>query len=466
MDNNGNVTVAWISYGESDEYLLQTATKLNGVWQEPVTISLPDVNPLASSIAADNNGTITVAWVGRTTDTHTPIVQVTTKSLNEPWQEPITLAQHNLNGYYPQIAVDNSGNATVLWGSIVSGSYVVQASTRLQGTWQLTPDTIPGSQQMVAQPKIAGDGMGNVTAVWSNDTSVLASTKSVNGTWQPIPDVLSLPTFSLGFPDIAMDDSGNAVVVWMEKQDMEQPMYIQAVSKPFGGLWQPSPDILSPTNLSATSVQVAMDGSGNATAIWSLTTENGYAIQSATTSIVGLTVKTIVPTSGPTKGKNTVTITGTNFVDVTAVYFGSTPSPSFTVVSPLTIVAVVPPGKGTVDVTVTAESRTSPVTPADQYTYRRFKGKIKHYKKKLLVKTKWNKTVSTNAIGYEIFARNKKIATIPSQDDAQAIIHLHPHHAHHEISKKYRHYLEHKYKTCAIDNDGMKSAFTFLNLPR
>ncbi|MFF8786351.1 IPT/TIG domain-containing protein, partial [Streptomyces sp. NPDC015125] len=48
-----------------------------------------------------------------------------------------------------------------------------------------------------------------------------------------------------------------------------------------------------------------------------------------------------------------MTVTGTGFTGATAVRFGATPAPSFTVVSDTQITATTPPGTGTVQVTVT-----------------------------------------------------------------------------------------------------------------
>ncbi|MFG2094066.1 IPT/TIG domain-containing protein, partial [Streptomyces sp. NPDC048612] len=71
------------------------------------------------------------------------------------------------------------------------------------------------------------------------------------------------------------------------------------------------------------------------------------------------TVTSVSPNSGSTAGGTTVTVTGTGFTGATAVRFGATPSPSFTVNSDTQITATSPVGSGTVQVTVTTPSGTS-----------------------------------------------------------------------------------------------------------
>ncbi len=64
-----------------------------------------------------------------------------------------------------------------------------------------------------------------------------------------------------------------------------------------------------------------------------------------------------------------VTITGSNLSGVTAVDFGATASPGYSVTSSTTIVATVPPGTGHADVTVSNAAGSSIPTPGDQFSY-------------------------------------------------------------------------------------------------
>jgi hypothetical protein len=81
------------------------------------------------------------------------------------------------------------------------------------------------------------------------------------------------------------------------------------------------------------------------------------------------TVTKVEPSHGSTAGGTSVTITGTNFIGVTAVKFGSVEATSFKAQSGTSLTAVAPPGANTVDVTVTNAGGTSVTTPADQFTY-------------------------------------------------------------------------------------------------
>lgn len=87
-------------------------------------------------------------------------------------------------------------------------------------------------------------------------------------------------------------------------------------------------------------------------------------------SIAGPVVSSVMPNFGPTGGGTMVTITGMNFINVTAVFFGTTPATSFIVNSSTSITAVSPQhAAGTVDVRVATSQGTSPTTPDDQFTF-------------------------------------------------------------------------------------------------
>ena len=83
-----------------------------------------------------------------------------------------------------------------------------------------------------------------------------------------------------------------------------------------------------------------------------------------------LTVTSITPTVGSTVGGTTVTITGSGFSSGATVDFGTVAGTSVTDVSSTSITVVSPAEvTGTVNVTVTVNSRTSGTVSGDQFTY-------------------------------------------------------------------------------------------------
>lgn len=81
-------------------------------------------------------------------------------------------------------------------------------------------------------------------------------------------------------------------------------------------------------------------------------------------------ITSVSPSSGSISGGNVITITGSGFTGASAVDFGFRPATIFNVITDNSILATVPAGtSGTVDITVTAASQTSPFTRTSFYTY-------------------------------------------------------------------------------------------------
>jgi hypothetical protein len=101
---------------------------------------------------------------------------------------------------------------------------------------------------------------------------------------------------------------------------------------------------------------------------------NGTSIGTARSVSVGKpptpAVTKVAPAKGPAAGGTTVTITGKNLAEVSAVSFGSRPAASFTVKSASTITALSPGDAAeTVDVTVTSPGGTSATSLADHFKF-------------------------------------------------------------------------------------------------
>jgi alpha-tubulin suppressor-like RCC1 family protein len=81
------------------------------------------------------------------------------------------------------------------------------------------------------------------------------------------------------------------------------------------------------------------------------------------------TVTALNPNFGPQAGATSVTISGINLGEASAVRFGSLDASSFTVNSASSITATSPAGAGAVDVTVSTPTNTSAAGAADRFTY-------------------------------------------------------------------------------------------------
>ncbi|MFE6677912.1 IPT/TIG domain-containing protein [Streptomyces sp. NPDC057729] len=129
-----------------------------------------------------------------------------------------------------------------------------------------------------------------------------------------------------------------------------------ATSAHFGVNAASSFTVVSPTQLTAS----APTGGPGPVAV-TVTTPAGTSTQPVSYYYLGAPVlNAISAASGQVAGGNSVTLTGTNLLQATAVRFGATAATTYTIVSATEIRVVVPPGAaGTVPVTVTTPGGTS-----------------------------------------------------------------------------------------------------------
>jgi hypothetical protein len=136
----------------------------------------------------------------------------------------------------------------------------------------------------------------------------------------------------------------------------------------FGGSAGTGVTVLSPTSLTvvspahpAATVDVTVSTVGGASAV---TASDHYRYLAAPT------VTRVSPTSGPTSGGQSITITGSGYVTGATVSLGGVAAISVVVVSATSLTAHVPAhAGGTVDVRVTTAGGTSAAVKADHYTY-------------------------------------------------------------------------------------------------
>jgi hypothetical protein len=165
------------------------------------------------------------------------------------------------------------------------------------------------------------------------------------------------PTVSKVEPNVGPGGGGTSVTI-------TGTGFTGATAVKFGANSATSFTVNSPTSITAVSP------AGTGTVDVTVTASGGTSPTSAADQFTyGPTVTKIEPNRGSPGGGTTVTITGAGFTGATAVMFGATSAKSFTVNSATSITAVSPKGKGTVDITVTTPTGTSPTSAADQFTY-------------------------------------------------------------------------------------------------
>ncbi|MEU4345259.1 IPT/TIG domain-containing protein, partial [Nocardia sp. NPDC023852] len=229
-----------------------------------------------------------------------------------------------LGSVVPDSGPETGGNTVVLTGTDFTGATAVRFGANTAISFTVVSDT-----QITADVP-AGTGIVDVTVATAGGVS-----SPVRYTYVPVPALASIVP-------VSGPETGDNTVT-LTGADLAGVTAVR-----FGANTAVSFTVVSDTTITA----VVPTGTGliDVTVI----TAGGLSNPVTYTYIPAPTLTTVVPSSGPETGGNTVTLTGTGLTGAGAVDFGGTAAVSFTVVSDTEITAVAPAGTGTVTVTVTA----------------------------------------------------------------------------------------------------------------
>ena len=246
----------------------------------PVDLSAGGNNASTPQVAVDPAGDTVAVW--SRSNGFNEIVQAASRPAGGAWSGPVDLSAGGGNALEPQVAIDGSGNAVAVWSRSNGSRTVVQAAVMgAGGAWSPAVD-LSDAERNASAPQVAVDPAGNAVAVWSrfnglNDI-VQAASRRAGGAWSGPVD-LSVGGGNAGQAQVAIDGSGNAVAVWSRYDGAN--FIVQSSARAAGGGWSSPPTDLSAAGGPAGEPQVAVGGGGEAVAVWSRNDGANLIVQSA-----------------------------------------------------------------------------------------------------------------------------------------------------------------------------------------
>jgi len=198
-----------------------------------------------------------------------------------------------------------------------------------------------------------GEAAGSVDVTVSDPNGTSTASAAEVFTYVPVPTITRIT------PSSGPASGGTKVTIWGSN-------FVGTVSVHFGGKLATSVRALSSSELTATAP------SGSGTVYVTVSASGGSSKTTAAakyTFVPRPTVSKVTPVLGPTKGGTKVTIWGSNFVGTVWVSFGGKRGTGLRVLSSSEITVTVPPGSGTVHVTVFALGGSSRTTDTAMYRY-------------------------------------------------------------------------------------------------
>ncbi len=287
QSTNPNVAVSSTGYaiGVWSEYngqniKVRSSTHTTGAGWSACTYLTPDgINSYSPEIAMNASGNAIVVW--GSFDGESYLVSARLKPFGGSWSDILVLSEDGANAANPKVSIDSIGNIIVVWEKYEGAAVSIQAIRRTYyGVWGCPEDiSIPG--EYAFQPQIVSNTTGMSVAVWTGFDGVNLYTEASiydYGFWS-FPEYLSEYGFDSMGTDVDINCDGEAIAVWSGYDGCN--FTIQAAYLDSYQYWS-MPMVISEDGQDAYNAQVAIDPCGNAVAVWTRNDGNNYIAQSST----------------------------------------------------------------------------------------------------------------------------------------------------------------------------------------
>jgi hypothetical protein len=269
IDADGNAIAVWAQYDGAHNSIYANRYTPGGGWGTETVIESGTDNAGSPQIAIDGDGNAIAVW--HQNDGANLSIYANRYTAGGGWGTTATVIESGTGtAVSPQIAIDGDGNAIAVWQQYDGSHWNIYANRYTpSGGWGTTATVIESGTGTAYDPQIAIDGDGNAIAVWyqydGGHLSIYANRYTSGGGWDMTATVIESGTGDAYDPQIAIDGDGNAIVVWVQDDGSYDSIYANRYTS--GGGWGSATLIESGTG-DAYDSQIAIDGDGNAIAVW------------------------------------------------------------------------------------------------------------------------------------------------------------------------------------------------------
>jgi NADH:ubiquinone oxidoreductase subunit len=226
-------------------------------------------------VASDGNGNAIAVWSQY--DGTNDNIWANHYMSDTGWGKAVLIGRDNLgNAYYPQVAMDSSGNAIAVWHQRDGGADSIWANRYLSGQGWGIAETIETGTLTAIDPQIAMNSSGYAIVVWSyqhdgTTNNIWANRYQPDRGWDGARLIGKNAGYA-SYPQVDVDGHGDAIVVWSQTDGPNDNIWANRYrfAKGWDKGWGDA-TLIETDHGDAYYPQVAMDGSGNAIAVWSQT---------------------------------------------------------------------------------------------------------------------------------------------------------------------------------------------------
>ncbi len=295
INDNGDAIIVWVQH-DGANYRIYKSERNNWIWTHPVGLD-DSISPAGTDanyprVAMNTSGDAVIVWE-QSDGANWQIFK--SERRYGMWVNPLSIGDNispNFeDAYYPQTAMNDSGQAIITWEQRDGFRYQIFMSVFSNGAWVhpagLTDNISPDAGNAY-YPQVALNDSGNAVITWEQelDSGIVRIYKSElrNKIWThpgSITDSISVADTSAWLPQVAIDNKGNSIIVWYQRDSKNEAagkyQIFKSEFRAISGLpaqllnWsvpKSLTDNISQDNQDAILPQVVMSSSGNAAISW------------------------------------------------------------------------------------------------------------------------------------------------------------------------------------------------------
>ena len=265
IDAAGDATAVW-TRSDGLNLLIQAATRpVGGSWGPPVDLSGASGDAESPVIAVDPAGDVVAAWKQRLAGSEA--IETAYRPAGGVWEVPVAVEFGSAGVETPAVAIDEAGDAVVIWRQEVGGNHVILATSMpAGGSWE-SPIAISSSALNAEAPDVAMSPSGTAAAVWQSSSGATSVVESnilpLAGSWGG-ESAVSAPATVTEPPHVVADAAGDFAAIWSRSS---VGLLAEVASMPAAGGWG-APEQISTPGLEAHAPRLAVDAAGDAVAAW------------------------------------------------------------------------------------------------------------------------------------------------------------------------------------------------------
>jgi hypothetical protein len=288
MNLAGDVITAWQESSGGFVNLYARRYKKGTGWGSTALVDTENLGDVMfNAVAIDPNGNALVVWLQHD-GAYANVWQRSLVGSTGSWQAAAKVETVTGSAAAPAVAMDASGNALVIWAQASPSPWRLWFRRYSPSAGWATAallDTQPG-EEGVNDLLVAFDSAGAATAVWtyvtdqqaSTPTDLFASRWTSSAGWSPRARLEMSDNDDAGSVALGVDASGNAIAVWVQNADGTATGIWTSRYRASSGRWG-MPTVVEDVDGFAFMPSFAVNEDGNGVAVWSQTDGTRYNIR-------------------------------------------------------------------------------------------------------------------------------------------------------------------------------------------